>query len=95
MSRILIQIKKIKIDKKSHKNILIYYIGSMTPNSVKPLYVIVNNADGYIEESNGNKHLTLFATDEDKNELKKYEEICSKIKDIRSTNNSSDDYDEK
>ena len=32
----------IKIDEKSHKNILIYCIGYVTPSSVKPLYLIIN-----------------------------------------------------
>ena len=41
-----------KIDKKSHKNILIYYIGYVAPNSFKPLYLIINNTNGYIGESN-------------------------------------------
>ena len=27
-------------------------------NSVNPLYVIIREVDGYIEESNGNKYLT-------------------------------------
>ena len=26
------------------------------PNSLKPLYLIINNANGYIEESNGNSY---------------------------------------
>ena len=30
----------------------------MTPNSVKPLYVIMNNANRYTEENNGNAYLT-------------------------------------
>ena len=29
-----------------------FYIGYVTPNSVKPVYPIVNNANGYIEDSN-------------------------------------------
>ena len=33
----------IKIDKKPCKNVFIYYNGSMTPNNVKPLYLIINN----------------------------------------------------
>ena len=53
-----------KIDKKSYKNILIYYIGYVAPNSLKPLYLIINNTNGYIGESNGNKYLTLLPTDE-------------------------------
>ena len=67
-----------------------YYVGHVILNSVKPLYLIMNNKNGYIEESNRNKYVTLIPTDESKDKLEKYEEICSKIKDlIRSTNNNS------
>ena len=56
----------LKIDKKSYKNIDIYYIGYITIkkiddceniHSVNPLYLLVNHASGYIEEKNGNKYL--------------------------------------
>ena len=51
----------LKIDKKSCKNIYIYYIWYITMkdhvniHSVSPLYFVLDKADGYIEESNGNK----------------------------------------
>ena len=69
---------KIKIDEKSYKNILIYYIGYVTVNdlsyakgsSVKPLYLIVDKINRYIEESNGKKYLTLVPTGESKDTLK-------------------------
>ena len=55
----------LKIDKKSYKNIDIYYIRYITMkdsdsvkiDSVNPLYLIIDKVDGYIEESNGNKYL--------------------------------------
>ena len=48
----------LKIDKKSYKNIDIYYIGSIIVkdynyvkiNSVNYLYLIINEVDGYFEE---------------------------------------------
>ena len=48
----------LKIDKKSYKNIGIYYIGYMTiknsdyikTSSVNPLYIIANEVDGSIEK---------------------------------------------
>ena len=49
----------LKIDKKTYKNIDIYYTGYITikkigdyenTDSVNPLYLIVNHASGYIEE---------------------------------------------
>ena len=94
----------IKIDEKSYKNILIYYIGYVTIkdskyikiNSVNPLYLIFNKVNGYFEEINGNKYLTLVPTNESKEKIKKYEELWSKIRDlIRSITKNSDDYDEK
>ena len=40
-------------------------------------------------------NLTLISTAESEDKLKKYEEICSKIKEfVTSTNNNSDDYNE-
>ena len=57
--------KKIKIDEKSYKNILISHIeyvmiknlNSITINSVNPLYIVINKINWYIEKSNG-KRLT-------------------------------------
>ena len=71
----------LKIDKKSYKNIDIYYIGYITIkkiddceniHSVNPLYLLVNRANGYIEDKNGNKFL-LFddSVNENKELLKK------------------------
>ena len=60
--------KLLKIDKKSYKNIDIYYIGYITIKKiddyesiyhVNPLYLHINHASGYIEEKNGNKYLIL------------------------------------
>ena len=68
----------------------------MTLNCVKLLHLTINNATGYIEESNGNKHFTLIPTNEGKDTFKKHEKVCSKIKDLsRSINHNYDDYDEK
>ena len=56
----------LKIDKKSYKDIDIYYIGYITIkkigdceniHSVNPLHLLVNHASGYIEEKNENKYL--------------------------------------
>ena len=64
----------LKIDKKSYKNIDIYYIRYITMkdfdyvkiNSVNPLDSIIDKLYGYIEEKNGNKYLTLVSTDKKK-----------------------------
>ena len=69
---------KIKIDEKSNKNILIYCIGYVTIkdlkyvkiNSANPLYLIINKVNGYFEESNINKYLSLVPTNESKEKIK-------------------------
>ena len=58
----------IKIDEKSYKNILFYYIGYVTIqdskyvkiNSVHPLYFIFNKVNGYFEETIKYKKLSLL-----------------------------------
>ena len=65
-------------------------------NSVNSLYLIINKLNGYFEEINKNKYLTPVPTIESKEIIKKYEELCSKIRDlISSTTKISDNYDEK
>ena len=80
----MINIKKfdsnlLKIDKKSYKDIGIYNIGYITIKkiddceniySVNPLYLLVNHANGYIEEKGVNKYLIFDSTDENKELLK-------------------------
>ena len=41
--------------------------------SANPLYLILDKVNGYFEEINGNKCLTLVPTSESKEEMKKYE----------------------
>ena len=69
--------KLLKIDKKSYKNIDIYYTGYITKNkiddyeriySVNPLYLRIDHANGYIEERN--KYLIFDSADEPKELLK-------------------------
>ena len=79
----------LKIDKKSYKNIDIYYIGYITIKkiddyesiySVNPLYLRINHASGYIEEKNGNKYLIFDSVDENKKVFKKYGDVWDGIK---------------
>ena len=49
--------------------------------SVNLLYLLVNHANGYIEGKNGNKYLIFDSTDENKELLKKYNDIWDGIKD--------------
>ena len=76
----------LKLDKKSSKNIAIYNIGYITKqdeckiNSVNPLYLIVGEIDGFIEEKEESKYLNIALTDSNSEVLKKYAEIWSRIK---------------
>ena len=79
----------LKIDKKSYKNIDIYYIGYITIKkiddyesiySVNPLYLRIDHASGYIEEKNGNKYLIFNYIDENKEILKSYLKFGMELK---------------
>ena len=58
----------LKIDKKSYKNMAIYYVGQITIkkvsecdniNSVNPLYLMIHGVTGHIKEKNGGKYLVI------------------------------------
>ena len=49
-------------------------------NSVNPLYLIIDEVDGYIERKNGNKYLILDSTDKNKKVLIKYTKLWDGIK---------------
>ena len=78
--------KFLKLDKKSFKNIGVYYIGYITKkveyklNSVNPLYLLVHRIAGFTEEKEGIKYLNIASTDSNSEVLKKYEEVWSGIK---------------
>ena len=80
----------LKLDKKSYKNLDIYNIGYVTIkkigygydiNSVNPLYLRINNVNGYIEEVNEDKYLLFDVTDENKELLKRYDDVFNAIMD--------------
>ena len=48
--------------------------------SVNLLYLIFHKVNGYFEEINENKYLTLVATDESKEKIKKHKKLWSKIR---------------
>ena len=84
---------------KSHTKIFLFTMTirkDLKIYSVNPLYLIFGKVNGYFEEINGNKYLTLVPTNKSKEKLKIYRELWSKITDlIRSITKNSDDYDEK
>ena len=86
----------LKLDKKSSMDINIYHIGYVTKkpeyniNSVNPLYLLIKKLDGFIDEKEGNKYLSITLTDSNNDVLIKYVEVWSGIKDqIKKINNDS------
>ena len=87
----------VKTNKKSYKNIGIYYIRYViiksigdyeNIDSVNPLYLVIGKVDGYIEKNNGNKFLTFASTDKIKRVLEKYAKLWDEIKYHNQTINS-------
>ena len=103
----MINIKKfdsnlLKIDKKPYKDIGIYNIGYITIKkiddyeniySVNPLYLTITHASGYIEEKGVNKYLIFDSIDENKELLKKYNDVFNGIMGkIKEVSNDERDY---
>ena len=86
----------------SYKNIFIYNIGYITIKkiddykniySVNRLYLTTAHASGYIEEKGVNKYLVFDSTDENKELLKKYNDVFNGIRDkIKEINSDECDY---
>ena len=79
----------LKIDKKSYKDIGIYNIGYITIkkiddckniNSMNPVHLRITHANRYIEEINENKYLIFDSIDENKELLKKYNDVFNGIR---------------
>ena len=61
--------------------------------SVNPLYLRIDHASGYIEEKNGNKYLIFDSVDENKELLKKYNDVWNRIKNkIKEVSSDECDY---
>ena len=57
------------------------------------MYLLIDHASGYIEEKNGNKYLIFDTTDENKELLKKCNDVKNQIKDkINEINSGKCDY---
>ena len=92
----------LKINRKSYKDIGIYNIGYITIKkiddyeniySVNPLYLTITHASGYIEEKGVNKYLVFNSTDENKELLKKYNDVFNGIRDEIKTINGGKEND--
>ena len=79
----------LKIDKKDYKEIDIYYIAYVNVkkidtcnniNSVNPLFVMIDEMIGHVEEKNENKYLVLHDVNENKEVSKKYKEVWEGVK---------------
>ena len=76
--------KNLKLDKKTYKDLDIYNIRYGTikkigdcydVNSVNHLYLRIDNASGYIEDDWTQKYLIFDSTDENKELLKRYDDV--------------------
>ena len=65
----------------------------MNINSVNPLYLNITHSNGYIEKNGVNKHLVFDSTDENKELLKKYDDVFNGIRDkIKEISSNDCDY---
>ena len=86
--------KNLKLDKQSYEDIHIYYIGYVTKkpeyniDSVNPLHSIIKEFEGYVEENNENKYLTIALTDNNNQVLADYAKVRKGIlEQIKKINN--------
>ena len=76
--------KNLKLDKKTYNDLNIYNIGYVTikkigdcydVKSVNPWYLRIDNASRYIKEDWTHKYLIFYSTDENKELLKRYDNV--------------------
>ena len=88
----------LKVDKTSYKK-SIYYIGYVTLKNigdyesihrVNPVYLIIGDVDGYIEENNWNKYLPFASIDKNKEVFIEYTKRWNEIKYLIKTINSGE-----
>ena len=66
----------------------IYYIGCIAKkprwdvNSINSLYLMIHRIDGFIEEKDGDKYLSIASKGRNSQVLKIYSEVWSGIKDV-------------
>ena len=92
----------LKVNKKSYKTLAFITLDiSQLKNiddckethSVNPLYLLIDNLNKYIEEKRVNKYLVFNSTDENKELLKKYNDVFNRIRDkIKEINSVECDY---
>ena len=73
--------KLLKLDKKISMDLGIYYIGYVTKkpewnvDSINPLYLVINRIDGFLEENDKDRYLSIASTDKNSEVLKIYSEV--------------------
>ena len=97
-----LDVRLLKIDKKTCKHIGIYIIGYVTIKkiddcekiySVNLFYLLIDHVSGYIEEKGVYKYLVFDSTDKNKELLKRYNDVWNEIKNkIKEVSNSECDY---
>ena len=74
-------LKLLKLDKKTSMDLGIYYIGYVTKkpewnvDSINPLYLVINRIDGFLEENDGDRYLSIVSADKNIELLKIYSEV--------------------
>ena len=78
----------------------IYYLGYVDKkpewnvNSLNPLYLMINRIEGFIEEKNGSKYLSIADSVKNNEILKKYNQVFNVIKyHIKKIDQSDGEYD--
>ena len=69
--------KLLKPDKKSSMGVNIHYIDYVTKN---PLYLLIGEIEGFIEEENGSKYLNIAVTDNNNEVLKNMQKFGVELK---------------
>ena len=76
----------LKLNKMPFNDISMYYIGCVTRkskysiNSVNPLYLLIDEKDGFTEEKEGNKYLNIALTDSDNEVLKNMKNFGAELR---------------
>ena len=71
----------LKLDKKISMDLGIYYIGYVTKkpewnvDSINPLYLVINRIDGFLEENDEDRYLSIASADKNSEVLKIYSEV--------------------
>ena len=86
----------LRLDKKESIGVDLYYVEYLVQRpdcleSLQPLYLLIKESFGFIEECDGNKYLNIAITKSNEDVLLTYEEIWADIKEkIKKINDGTD-----